>query len=357
MTVRIVRRLERDAWSEAVAGAPNGNVFHTPEMADVFALAAGHRPSLWAAVDDDDRVLALMTPVQVASLGGLLSTMTTRSIAYGGVLMANDPRSPVAVRAMLEAYAASRDRRALFTEIRNLDDSTPWKSTFERTGYRYDAHLNYLISLDRPADDVLQAMGRRTRHHIRRAIRRGNVEVVEITKLDELDDWYATLRLSYVHAGVPVGPRSLFAAAWQVLRPAGMLHLYTARIDGVTAACSAELTYRDRVYGWYAGTDRRYSASVPSELLMWRVIEWGVANGYRTYDFGGAGRPGEPYGVRDFKAKFGGEMVEYGRYLTVHAPHRLAISQRGYGLYQRVVRRGRVPESVRPGTVEVSSGG
>ena len=32
----------------------------------------------------------------------------------------------------------------------------------------------------------------------------------------------------------------------------------------------------------------------------------------------GAGKPDEDYGVRDFKAKFGGELLEHGRYLKIH---------------------------------------
>jgi lipid II:glycine glycyltransferase (peptidoglycan interpeptide bridge formation enzyme) len=31
----------------------------------------------------------------------------------------------------------------------------------------------------------------------------------------------------------------------------------------------------------------------------------------------GAGKPDEAYGVRDFKAKFGGKEVEHGRFLCV----------------------------------------
>ena len=44
-------------------------------------------------------------------------------------------------------------------------------------------------------------------------------------------------------------------------------------------------------------------------------------------DFGGAGKPDEPYGVRTFKAKYGGELVNYGRYVCVHSRGRLAISR------------------------------
>ena len=57
--------------------------------------------------------------------------------------------------------------------------------------------------------------------------------------------------------------------------------------------------------------------------------------GCKTFDFGGAGRPDEVYRVRDFKAKFGGDLVNYGRNVCVHAPFRLGVSRAGYGLMRK----------------------
>jgi hypothetical protein len=54
-----------------------------------------------------------------------------------------------------------------------------------------------------------------------------------------------------------------------------------------------------------------------------------------VFDFGGGGRADEEYGVRDFKAKFGGELVNYGRNVCVHGPVRLALSRAGYRLTRR----------------------
>ena len=34
----------------------------------------------------------------------------------------------------------------------------------------------------------------------------------------------------------------------------------------------------------------------------------------------GAGKPNQAYGVRDFKSKFGGDLVEHGRFLFVSKP-------------------------------------
>jgi lipid II:glycine glycyltransferase (peptidoglycan interpeptide bridge formation enzyme) len=62
-----------------------------------------------------------------------------------------------------------------------------------------------------------------------------------------------------------------------------------------------------------------------------------VNHGYRIYDFGGAGRPGEPYGVRDFKAKFGGELVDFGRHSYVHSPGRLKLTNLAYRFYRKIL--------------------
>jgi lipid II:glycine glycyltransferase (peptidoglycan interpeptide bridge formation enzyme) len=70
-------------------------------------------------------------------------------------------------------------------------------------------------------------------------------------------------------------------------------------------------------------------------MLTWHVLSWGVSNGYRLYDFGGAGKPGEDYGVRLFKAKFGGELVNFGRFVNVHKPLLLKISKPGYQIFQK----------------------
>ena len=107
-----------------------------------------------------------------------------------------------------------------------------------------------------------------------------------------------------------------------------------ASVDGQPAATSFELIYKNVIYGWYGGLDRRYSEFVPNELLMWDILKWGAESRYQVYDFGGAGKPGEKYGVRDFKAKFGGELVCYGRNIYVHRPGMLKFSKVGYQVYQ-----------------------
>ena len=50
----------------------------------------------------------------------------------------------------------------------------------------------------------------------------------------------------------------------------------------------------------------------------------------------GAGKPDDGYGVRDFKAKFGGQLVEHGRFLHVMNPLLYNIGKLGVKLLKKV---------------------
>jgi len=332
----IVHSLDEQTWRRFVEHHHSSNIFHSPEMFRVFTQAQGHRPTLWAAIDRDGQVLALLTPVQVTVAGGLLRRLTTRAVAYGSVLCDPSPAGREALNALLNAYVRIAKRESLYTELRNLSDLSQDQFVLQSCGFAYADHLNYLVNLARPPEAVMQGIGRRTRKQIRHALRQDRVHIGLIQTREELASWYAVLQKTYRRARVPLAERSLFEAAFDVLYPCGMIEFRVARVGGAYAAVSVELLYRGVIYGWYGGTDRHYGHLYPNELLTWHILEWGAEHGYRIYDFGGAGQPGEKYGVRDFKAKFGGQLVCYGRNTLIHAPTLLAMSKRGYQLYQRV---------------------
>jgi hypothetical protein len=144
------------------------------------------------------------------------------------------------------------------------------------------------------------------------------------------------LRQTYAAARVPLADISLFQAALDILLPRNMIRLFVARVEGRVAACTLDLLYKDTVYGWYGATDRDFNRYSPNDVLTWNVLEWASKSGYRVYDFGGAGKPDEKYGVRDYKAKFAGDLVEYGRNTCVHAPVLLTASKMGYSLFRRL---------------------
>ncbi len=336
--IEITNTLDEKIWRLYVDHHPQGSVFQTPEMFHVMSGAKGHHPTLWAAIKDGDAVQALFVPVQLTLYGGPLRPLTTRAVAYGAALCNPDPEGERALRTMLSAYARAAGRQALFTEMRNLSDLTSLQPVLQECGYQYEDHLDYLIDLSGSPDEVMARIGSRTRKHIRQGLRRGDVQVKQVVDRQEISICYDLLQKTYASAGVPLADQTLFESTFEVLQPRGMCRFSLAFVKGEPVATSVELLYKDVMYGWYGGLDRKYADYMPGEMLMWDILKWGSENGYRVYDFGGAGKPGETYRVRDFKAKFGGQLVCFGRNTCVHSPLLYALSTHGYDLYRRLRR-------------------
>lgn len=335
--MNIVRQLDGGLWRDFVDNNPMGNIFHTPEMFQVFEQARGHQPTLWAAIDGDNRPLALLLPAQVTLMDGLLRRFTTRAIAYGSVLCAPGAEGEKALSVLLQTFKRETKSSVLFTELRNLSDLSHLQSVLNDNGFVYQDHLNYLVDLNRPPEAVLQSIGQRTRKKIRRALRQGEVVVEEVERRGQVALCYELLERTYAVAKVPLADRSLFEATFDVLHPRGMVKFLLARLGDAYIAASVELVYKDTIYGWYGGMDRAYDDYIPNELLLWHIFQWGAENGYKVYDFGGAGKPDEEYGVRDFKAKFGGELVCFGRNTYIPLPWLYRLETWGYSLYRRLI--------------------
>lgn len=334
MSITIQESLPQDKWLHFVNNHPDGNIFHTPQMFQVFNRTRGHQPQIWAATKEE-RILALLLPVRVTLMQGLLRYFTTRSIGYGSVLCVPGAEGKEALTKLLQVYTKEVDREPLFTELRNLSDLETYQPILRKQGFIYEDHLNFLINLARPTKDIMQSIGRRTRKHIRRELRRGKVVVREVSQQSQLDVCYDLVRRTYRAAHVPLADPTLFEAAYEVLGPKGMIRFTLAYVEESPVAVSVDLLFKDVMYGWFGGLDRSSRSYMPNELLTWHLFEWGAENGFHTYDFGGAGKPDEDYGVRDFKAKFGGNLVCCGRNTHVHAPLLLWIGEKGYNVLRR----------------------
>jgi lipid II:glycine glycyltransferase (peptidoglycan interpeptide bridge formation enzyme) len=240
-----------------------------------------------------------------------------------------------ALSSLLQVYKRKAGRRSLFTELRNVFPISELQPVLAKEGFSYQEHLNYLIDLDSPPEAIFQRIGSRTRKNIRRGMNRGKVIIQQARDREQVAVCYELIQKTYQRAKVPLADRSLFEAAFDLLYPKGMVRFTLAYVEDQPAAVSVELLYKKVVYGWYSGMERSYSAYVPNELIMWHLLQWGAENGYQVYDFGGAGKPDEKYGVRDFKAKFGGDLVGYGRNVWISTPLLFRMSEIGYAFYRK----------------------
>jgi hypothetical protein len=334
--MRVVQNLDSVYWHDFADEAPGASIFHTPEMFEVFARTDGYKPGLWAVVGSDRRPLALFTPVRITLFGGPLSLLTSRAVAYGSVLCQCGDEGQAALSLLLRAYDRQRPGNVIFTELRNVVSMSYLHPALEACGYQYEAHLNFLIDLTRSEAELWSKIRSNARRNIQKAEKMG-VMVDEVTNLDQLAPVYSVLKDVYKRLQVPLPNESLFRSSFHVLHPRNMLRILVARLDDLAIGALMLLVHQGVITYWYTGALREFSAYRPSDLLVWRALKLGAESGCRVFDFGGGGRPDVEYGVRDFKAKFGGELVNFGRYLHIHAPRRFRLSQTGYQMVRRLL--------------------
>ncbi len=331
----IVDSLDRERWEQFVCDHPKGSIFHTPEMYEVFQGTNHYSPIMLAALGNQGEVLALLLAVRIETLPDSFGGMASRSILYAEPLCREDAAGSNALAALLAEHDARVKNRAVFAEVRALCPSGIERPVLERNRYVYQEYLNYLIDLRQAKNHLWNALTSDCRRRIKSNAKKG-LEIRDITAESGVDLLYRFLQLAYARARVPLADKSLFVQALRVLEPRNWIRMSAAYHDGEPVGASVALTYRDRVFAWYGGADR-LSALYPMEALNWHEIGWGHDHDMALYDFGGAGWANKPYGVRDFKAKFGGDLVQYGRYRKVYSPLKLAVAERAYGLVRHVI--------------------
>jgi serine/alanine adding enzyme len=330
---RIVTSLDEDRWTSFVERHPAASIFHTPEMHRVFQATDRHVPAVWAELDEVGEIRALMTTVAIAALGGPLAPLSTRTVLFAAPIAVPGRAGRDALRRVLAAYRARSPRASLFTEVRHVCPPGELSPLLAAEGFRHEPHLNFMVDVASPTEELWGRIASSAQRNIRKARRLG-------VTIDDASDagalvGYEVLRDVYHRIQVPLPHRSLFDAAERILRPLGRYRMLLARAEGRTIGVLTLLQFRGVITYWYVGTLREDAKMRAGDLLVWHAIETGRELGAETMDFGGGGRPDEPYGVRDFKAKFGGELVSYGRDVWVRSPARFKATTAGYELLRR----------------------
>jgi len=324
------------AWRQFVLGNDRGCIFQTPEMIEVYRRHGTLQPVTLVALEKARGMICggLVGIISVEK-PGLLSTLSTRAIIEGGPLFRSDKAGREAVPMLMQAYDEYTKDKALFSEVWNLFDTCDDKELWTGIGYEWRDHLNFLIDLDRPVEDIWASFSSSRRKNLRRSERSG-VTVFEITGAEELGVFYELLQETYNRVKVPLVSKMFFDTAFEVLVPKQMAHFFLARHEGEVIGARAVLTYKDLVYDWYAGARSEARKLCPDETLVWHILQWAVEKGYKWFNFGGAGKPDEEYGPREFKRRFGGRLVNFGRFRKVYSPVKMRIAETGFALYKRV---------------------
>lgn len=298
------------AWRNLFDKSPTATWFQTPEAYRFYQSVDGMQAFAYGVLEDD-RLVGVVVGYTTYEKYKLKQHFTSRTIIPGGPLLAEDI-STEALEALLLAIRQLGDK-AIYIETRNFHDYSNWKSTFIQQGFYYKRHYDIHVHCDSN-----HKLSDRRQRELRKAFKNG-ATVAQAQSEQEIRDWYQILSSLYREkVRTPLFSEDFFL---QFYRNGVGKYLLVKHEGKVIGGMMCPILPGKAIYEWYVcGLDEECKDLYPSVVATHAAIEYAKTNGLPLFDFMGAGEPDLPYGVRDFKMEFGGELVEYGRFLCVRKP-------------------------------------
>jgi serine/alanine adding enzyme len=305
------------------------SVFQTKYFLDLYNATKGLEGIMFVCKNDGIITGVLLVQVQdyFSSLPGFL---TRRAIIIGGPYTSDGESESVKV--LLREYKAYIGKKVIYTQVRRLYQNGIDNNIFTESGYTYYDHLNFIVSLTEGEEVCWKNMYPK-RRNVRKAIKAG-VEFTEIDYDRDMDTAYDILENIYKRAKLPLPEKDYFQKALELMGGEGIFKIFGAYLKSNLIGVMFALCYKDIIYEWYTGSYHEFLNVRPNDIIIWETIRYGIKNGFRVFDFGGAGNPNKEYGVRDHKKKFGGIEINTGRFELVHKPIIMKIAGTGFRFWQ-----------------------
>lgn len=305
------------------------NFFQSTHAHTLFTRAFGNRVIEVTSPDGHHFLLA-----QVSGGRGLSRYLTTKVVVWHGP--AGDPDAEQ-FEALLEGLRRRLPWYTLFVQFRMAEERPGLEGVFVDSGYHHADRLNLLTPV---ADLELtwKGLSASRRREIRRS-EAGGLTTAKQPTPEQVRGFYQLLRRLYRHKVRKPLPDEAFFQEFNRLVSEGVIpgvFIVCMLNQRVVGGIVCPVTPGDTMYELYiCGDDQALNGLrvYPSVMATWAAMEEANRMGCHTFDFMGMGVPERPYGVREFKARFGGKWINPGRWNRVYNPLLYYLAEVLYNVY------------------------
>jgi lipid II:glycine glycyltransferase (peptidoglycan interpeptide bridge formation enzyme) len=318
-------------WEQFVFTHPQGNFFQTPQFIDFISSIKGYQPVNLIALNSDNIIEGVLCGALQKEGTGIKAYCSTRLIVWGGPLVHNEN---IKITILLIDYLVKTySKNCIYTEFRNTFDMSVYQSIFMKYNFKYKPHLNYLVKTD-SLPLVKKRMSESKFRQIKTSVKNGAI-ISEAGSENEIQNFYNLLQTLYREKVKKPFPPLAFFMKFYHSKELGKIFLIKKE-DNIIGGILCPIFKNKIIYEWYICSQDNLKNMYPGVLATWAPIEYGLNNGFEHFDFMGAGSPDLDYGVREFKEKFGGELVEYGRFKKITNPFLYTIGETALKLKNKI---------------------
>lgn len=329
-----IRQIDKNKWQAFVNTHPNGTVFQSPEMYRLFDGAKNFDPVVIVAKENEN-IVGLLLAVIIREFSNPFGIFSSRTVVYGGPLIALDSGKDknTILSEILEELIVLVKNRSVFIQFRNFSDKSDERKIFEDHGFTFLERLNYLV--DTTSEAVVKSrMSASKMRQVRKGLNLG-AEIISPERESQVQEFYAILKDLYKRkVRKPLPSYSFFKKFYLQSKKNELGTILLVKYKGKIIGGILSPVFTDQmIYEWYVcGLDQEYKHIYPSVLATWAAIDYALKNNIKAFDFMGVGLPDKDYGVREFKSKFGGELVNFGRFGRINNQFVYAITEVGFNI-------------------------
>ncbi|MEY2763832.1 MAG: hypothetical protein RLZZ205_256, partial [Bacteroidota bacterium] len=240
---------------------------------------------------------------------GFKSFLSKRCIIFSGPVFTNEESLKFLMSSLKQLIGG-----CVYCEIRNGYPTERYASSYQSLGWQYIPWFNFIV----PTTDgevMWSRVSESRRRQLKKAEKAG-AYVANPKDEKEVKSFYKILSQLYSKkVKKPLPGYDLFRHYFELdNRNFVLVYLKGEVIGGILCPFLESVG----IYEFYvAGLDQDFKDCYPSAMATYGAMEQGNRLGIPMFDFMGGGSPNEGYGVREFKSRFGGNQVEWGRWLLV----------------------------------------
>ncbi len=247
--------------------------------------------------------------------------LTFHKIPYTPFTIGYLPKGPMPTKEMLDALIRlGTEKHAIFIQ---LEPNIVQTSHVSRLTYHdlFPSHhplftkYTFILDLTKSEDELLKSMHPKTRYNMKVAQKHG--VVVREDNSDEAFEAYLRLTQETTERqGFYAHTTMYHEKMWEIMRKAGIAHLWTATYQNEILAAWIVFVWKDTVYYPYGSSSRNHREAMAPNLLLWDIARWAKKKGIKYFDLWGAMGPSpdvnDPwYGFHRFKEGYHPNLIEF----------------------------------------------
>lgn len=278
----------------------------------IFGNSDGYNPGIILVCNKDQIVGSLL--FVIIKNKGIKGHFSRRCIIWGEPYIADNGIINEILEKIIETLLKETNNKSIYIEFRIQNDLSDFQKVCLKYNFTFNDHLNILVPIE-SIEQTFKNVKESKRRQIKKSLKNG-AAIIESTNKEEIKSFYnILLQLYRTKVKKPLPSLDFFL---NLCKQKDYVKYFLIKYkDDIVGGIVCPID-NEKIYEWYiCGLDNQFDDIYPSVLATWAPIEYAAKNGLKYFDFMGAGKPNEDYGVRKFKSDFGGNIINIGRYLFI----------------------------------------